>query len=722
MAETNARWTRLKAVFQAALDRPVDERTAWVESEAADDAELAREVIELLAAHERGLLELASDDDGHDAPAGELPPLASIGGYRIEALLGRGGMGRVFRATREHPRRAVALKLMNGALDDATASRRFEYESQILAHLHHPNIAHVYESGTVQILGETVPWFAMELIEGGRSLADVMETMERALAPRLELFLQICDGVHHAHQRGVIHRDLKPGNVLVDDEGRVKLIDFGVAKTVASELVGEAAETEHGAVMGTLAYMSPEQTSDRRAPVDIRIDVYALGIILYQLCTGHMPYRLEHRKLREAVRTICEAPPESGPLDGAGVPADLRVIIFKSLSKDANARYESAAALAADVRRFVRGEPIDARPPSLFYQLRRFAGRNRAMVTLVSALLVALVLGATLSTWGLFEARIARDRAVLAQSHAETERAHAEQARNEAVQARDFASSLLYEADPWQSQMPDLTVREALERASLRLERDAGVDPRTELRARETLREVFSHLGEHSAAEREARRALAIAEAEPDLEDSRLDLLDALADALLARDRIDEAAEVIDESLRLHRDRLGEDDPRTWKTEGLLASLLASRGQLEDARAAREDLVIRYEGRFGPGAQESLDARIALARVQHAIGDLSAAEIAFRSVWELREQTLGPRHPETLASYQLVVEVIAEHGRLDEADRELASLIDAYTEVLGSSHEQPAARWHCGRRCSGDSDARTKRCRSPPRHSRSRAA
>jgi tetratricopeptide (TPR) repeat protein len=295
-----------------------------------------------------------------------------------------------------------------------------------------------------------------------------------------------------------------------------------------------------------------------------------------------------------------------------------------------------------------------------------------------------------LSTWGLFEARIARDNAVLAQEHAEDERARAEQAKNEAVQAGELASSLLFEADPWQSQMPDITVREALARASLRLDR-REVDPRTELAARQTLREVFSHLGEHAAAEREARRGLEIAAAEPDLEESRLELLDALADALLAQDRIDDAAVVIEESLAAHRERFGADDPRTWKTEGLHASVLAGTGQLQDARAAREDLVARYEARFGPWAEETVDAEAALAQVQHAIGDLSASETGFRSVWERRSETLGARHPETLMAAQSVIEVIAEHGRLEEADQELADLIDTYTEVLGARHEQTAS-------------------------------
>jgi tetratricopeptide (TPR) repeat protein len=412
--------------------------------------------------------------------------------------------------------------------------------------------------------------------------------------------------------------------------------------------------------------------------------------MLYQLCTGRMPYRLEHRKLGEAVRIICEKPPDSGPLDRAGIPADLRIIISKALAKDANERYESAAALAADVRRFMHGEPVEARPPSLLYQFRRFAGRNRAVVTLMFALLVALVGGVTVSTWGLFEARVARDNAVLAQEHAEAERVRAERARADAEQASEFASSLLYEGDPWQSQMSDISIREALARASTRLD-GADLDPRTELNARETLREVFSHLGEHASAEREARRGLEIAAAQPDLEDSRLELLDGLADALLSRDRTDEAGVVIDESLRAHRERFGDDDPRTWKTEGLHATLLANRGQLEEARAAREDLFARYEGRFGPSAEDTVDAQAALAGVQHALGDLSASEAAFRSVWQRRSETLGARHPETLMSYQSLVEVIAEHGRLAEADEELAELISTYDEVLGARHEQTAS-------------------------------
>ncbi len=688
MAEASAdvdRWGRLKAVFQGALDRPAAERRAWVDSQAPDDPALAREVIALLAAHDReplGLVEQAA------ATMDELPPPPEIGGYRIDALLGRGGMGRVFRAMGQTPPRAVALKVMNAALADPQLVRRFEYESRILAHLHHPNIAVVYDSGTVDVLGEPVPWYAMELVTGGRPLSSVTASMGPELGPRLELFLQVCDGVHHAHQRGVIHRDLKPGNVLVDEDGRVKLIDFGLAKATTPDLASNA-HTEHGIVVGTLAYMSPEQLSGRPA-LDVRIDVYALGIMLYHACTDAMPYRLDDRKLAEAVKVICESPPAEGPLARAAVPTDLRVIISKALAKDADARYDSAGALGADVRRFMRGEPVEARPPSLLYQLQRLAGRNRAIVTLCAALLFALVLGATLATWGLLQARAARDRAVLAQEHAEAERTRAERAMAETVQAGELASSVLFEADPWQSQTPALTVREALARASTRLDR-GDVDPRTELRLRATLREIFAHLGDHAAAEREARRGIEIAAADPELEASRLELLAGLGGALLGRDRIDDAAVVIDECVRAHRERFGDDDPRTWKAEALHATVLANRGQLEDARAAREALVDRYAARFGPAADETLEAQSALAQVQHALGELTASEAAFRSVWERRAETLGPRHPETLMARQSVVEVIAEHGRLAEADAALAELIATYDEVLGPRHEQTAS-------------------------------
>jgi hypothetical protein len=686
------RWDRLKSLFQAALDQPPTARAAFVRAQAPDPV-LADEVLELLAADARGSLVI--DDESSDAarvvPEIPLGGLSQVGPYRIEAELARGGMGRVFRATREQPRRSVAIKLMHRALDEPRAIRRFEYESQILADLAHPNIAHVYESGTVEYLGERIPWYAMELVEDGRPLDTIEAELGDHLDRKLELFLQACDGVHHAHQKGVIHRDLKPANVLVDRKGRLKLIDFGIAKSLMPELGPEEGLTAQGQVMGTLAYMAPEQTSSRDGALDVRVDVYALGLILYRLLAGRMPYLLDGARLREAVRTICEAPPDPAPLAAAGVPTDLRLIANKALAKRADDRYASVAALAADVRRFRAREPIEARPPSLVYQLGRFARRNPGVVASGALVAASLAVGAAVSTWGYFEARVARDEARAALDVAQTERDRAERARTSAEQARDFAVDILAQADPWQSRQPEITLRRVLELASERLGRDQTVDVATEVQARRTLHEVFAHLGDHAAAEREVRRALTLAQDQPDLADARLDLLVDLASALLAADRIDEADAAAQDAVAEHQARLASDDPRAWRAQAVAAAVLEHRGRLADARAAFAGLADAAQAGLGDRDELTLQLLADRARVEHALGELSAAEQTTLLVWEGRRATLGADHPLTLTAYQRHVQVLMDRGRLVEADEALRELVAELERVLGPDHASTGA-------------------------------
>lgn len=682
------RWARLKEVFQAALDQPVGKREQWVRETARGEPEIIEGVLELLASEDAGTLDLGDSQDDPVIPAAALfSGLEQVGPYRIERELARGGMGRVFRATRENPRRAAAVKLMTRALHDTNAIRRFEYESQILAELSHPNIAHVYESGTVEYIGETIPWYAMELVEEGRPLDAVFPELGADTARGVELLLQVCDGVHHAHQRGVIHRDLKPSNVLVDPGGRVKVIDFGIAKFLSADQAPGATDlTAAGDVMGTLAYMSPEQVSGKTGALDVRVDVYALGVIMYRVLTGKMPYELNRERLREAATTICETPPDPGHLDRAGIPTDLRLIVLKALSKRASERYDSVAALSADLRRYARAEPIEARPPSLVYQLSRFAARNRGLVASLAAVFVALAAGATLSTYGLLEAREARDRSEEARAEAERQKEEAERARDSAEKAREFATEILAEADPWESQEPDITLRKVLERASKRLEGEREVDPRTEVLARQTLRRVFDHLGEHELAERETRRALALAQDDPTLQDEHLELLSALGATLLSADRIDEAEPVINEALERHVAAYGEDDDRTLAVRSMVAGVLKGRGQMNEARDAYVALVEQMRTSLGERDELTIDTLSHLGNLQHAMGELSAAEASFREVWEAREAAKGARHPTTLMAHQELVSVIVDHGRLEEAEEELAALVAAFTDVLGARH------------------------------------
>jgi WD40 repeat protein len=394
--------TRLRQVFDAAADLPPERRAAFLDSACADDAALRAQVEALLEADER------AEDFLQPPNAGEwigAPLPASIGRYRVVRLIGAGGMGAVFEAQQDNPRRTVALKVMRTALVSAASLRRFEFEAQVLARLHHPGIAQVYEAGTHRLAGAggpcEVPYFAMELVRGAMPITEYAQKHGLSLRDRISLLAAACDAVHHGHQNGVIHRDLKPANILVDTEGRVKVIDFGVARA-ADHADPSGLHSQHttvGLLVGTLRYMSPEQCGggapDPAAPpvIDSRTDVYSLGVILFELLTRRLPYDLGSTTLAQAPRIICEQVPHRPRSIDPSLRGDIETILLKALEKQRDRRYQSAADLAADLRRFLARQPIAARPPTPGYHLRMFVARNRALAAALAAAAATLAVG-----------------------------------------------------------------------------------------------------------------------------------------------------------------------------------------------------------------------------------------------------------------------------------------------------------------------------------------
>jgi len=478
-----------------------------------------------------------------DAPVG-IPK--HIGHFHVKRVIASGGMGTVYEAVQEQPRRTVALKVMKHGIASRSALRRFEYESQILARLHHPGVAQVYEAGTHDDGSGPVPYFAMEYVPNARPITQYATDKKLGTRERLELFGKVCEAVHHGHQKGVIHRDLKPSNILVDSHGNVKVIDFGVARGTDSDMAVTTLQTDVGQLIGTLQYMSPEQCEADPHDLDTRSDVYALGVVLYELLCENPPYDVSRVAMYEAARVIREQPPTRLSTINRTLRGDVETIAHKALEKDRERRYQSADELRRDVRHYLSGEPISARPPSVAYQLRIFARRNKVLFGATAAVFVVLVAGVIVSTSLYFraereatraegEARKARQaeaeqrrlaekeaealqEAVAARAAAEAQREEAREQADKATAVFGFLEDVLAEADPYVQAKPGITLREVIEQAGPGLASRFTEQPLVEAKVRVLLGRVLANQGQFQAAEEHfesAVRTLEQAEADP---------------------------------------------------------------------------------------------------------------------------------------------------------------------------------------------------------------
>ncbi len=312
-----------------------------------------------------------------------------IDGYTITDVVGAGGMGTVYLARQQSPDRLVALKMMRPGMASPSMLRRFQYETEALARLQHEGIARIYEAGMWDDGGGAVPWFAMEYIPNALVLTDFAHREQLSTAQRLELFRKVCIAVHHGHQKGIIHRDLKPGNILVNERGNPKIIDFGVAKSTDSDTAITTDRTDVGALIGTLQYMSPEQCRANPAEIDTRSDIYALGVVLYQLLTDRFPYDIKQKALHEALRIVQEDDPDRPSTFDRRLRGDVEIITLKAMEKDQRRRYQSAMEFDQDIERYLTGLPIMAVPPSMLYRANKFVRRNQ--VGVVAAMLLFAV-------------------------------------------------------------------------------------------------------------------------------------------------------------------------------------------------------------------------------------------------------------------------------------------------------------------------------------------
>lgn len=413
------RHNRAIELFQEACELAGSERDAFLARACGDDADLRSEVESLLQydSNVSDAVEAAEAGEGLRALSviafGDTESAPSrIGTFRIMRKIGQGGMGIVYEAQQEHPQRTVALKVLHAGVGTEGMIRRFRREVDLLGRLQHPAIAQVYEAGVGTVEADdgsrgTKPFFAMELVDG-QPLDRYAHSANLDDRARLSLFAAVCDGVQHAHDRGVLHRDLKPANILVTRAGQPKILDFGVSRATDADINTVTLQTDAGQLVGTIPYMSPEQVMGDAEALDGRSDVYALGVILFELLAHRLPHELKSCPIPEAVRIIRdEEPTLLGSIDRR-LRGDLETIVAKSLQKDRERRYRSAAELGADIRRFLHDDPIVARPPSAFYQLGKFARRHRGVAAGVCIAVLALISGSAVAVWQALEARSAQ--------------------------------------------------------------------------------------------------------------------------------------------------------------------------------------------------------------------------------------------------------------------------------------------------------------------------
>jgi eukaryotic-like serine/threonine-protein kinase len=710
MAATDmtGQWARAKELFEAALQRAPAERSEFLRAACAGDQRLLAEVESLLAAYaESNALSQGIWPSPH---RDELEAPERIGPYRLIRKLGEGGMGQVWLAEQAAPlQRPVALKLIRIALYEQSLLQRFQTERQSLAVMEHPVIAKVFDAGAT---AEGQPYFVMEYVPGS-PITSYCDEHKLSIRERLALFIKVCEGVQHAHQKAVIHRDLKPANILVvelDGEPMPRIIDFGLAKAVASSIPQEALATRIGALVGTPGYMSPEQAA-ARADIDTRTDVYSLGVILYELLTGQLP------SAQDAQRPSARAGKDRKLAELRGTDpkrlvrllrGDLDLITMKALEPDRERRYGMPAELAADIARHLEHEPIVARPANAAYRVHRYVQRHRVAVSIAAGLLILLAGFAAVQAVQLH--RITRER-------------------DRANRITDFMTRMFKVSDPSQARGNQVTAREILDKASAQVDSGLSRDPDLQSQMMMVMAAVYENLGLYEQAGSLYGKAAAIRERQSGPEDAAtlaskaglawslyrrghyaeaekllrqvvavrsarfgtdnndtMGVMDQLGAVLNEEGHAAEAEVLERRALDFRRRVLGDRDPDTLVSMNHLALTLQSQGRWPEAEQLDRQQLLTLRQIEGPDSPRGLLAADNLAIILYREKRFAEAEALDRETLATKRRVLGPDHPETVRSMNTLTAVLTDEGKLPEAQTLGAEALAIRTRVLGPEH------------------------------------
>ncbi|MHC5108904.1 MAG: tetratricopeptide repeat protein [Planctomycetota bacterium] len=630
-----------------------------------------------------------------------------IGRYKLLEQIGEGGFGTVWVAEQKEPvKRRVALKIIKLGMDTKQVIARFEAERQALAMMDHPNIAKVFDAGATET-GR--PYFVMEYVRGV-GIVEYCDTEKSDTRARLDLFTKVCHAIQHAHQKGIIHRDIKPSNVLItlhDGVPLPKVIDFGIAKATNAELTQKTVYTEHRQMIGTPAYMSPEQAEMSGLDIDTRSDVYSLGVLLYEMLTGTTPFdsqSLMEAGLAEMMRIIREVEPhkpstrlstlgetasraaeqrrtEIGKL-GTLLRGDLDWIVMKCLEKDRTRRYETASGLAADIVRHLGDEPVVAGPPSTGYRVRKFVKRNRVAVIAGSMVAIALLLGIAGTTGGLLWALNQKERATSAELATQRELTRAKEVKR-------LITEMLANVSPAMAQGADITVlKRILDDTARRLTRGEIADELISAELHNVIGVVYRDLGLGELAERHIPIALEtrtrlLGQEHPLTLQSRYEQLALDADQRRVANMETTALDLLEMCKRV----LGPEHPDTLRSMEALTRLYGGLGRLEEAEPLLERTLEARKRVLGNEHRDTLTSLSQMGYLYDQLGRTAEAEELIREALELRARALGDDHPDTLISMQNLMRFLQIQGRYEEAEPVLKDLTNRARRVLGNHHQ-----------------------------------